>query len=187
MDAGCRAGGGGRGEPTAERPAGSQAADRGGPGLAQIIWLTALAAAAVLAAGTVLAFSAHALAEQTGLGSGPVGLLFDGVATSLPELSATISSVRLKQYETAFYDAFGTNLASVVLLLLADVLYAGGPILNEVGRFSTFAVLLGIVLTAIYLAGLVARPRRPLWRMGIDSATVLAASAVGFVILYHLM
>ena len=174
-------------EPTGEPGPEAQAMDGDGPPLGRVIWLTALAAAAVIAAGTVLAFSAHALAAQTGLGSGLIGLLFGGVATSLPELSATISSVRLKQYETAFYDAFGTNLASVVLLLLADVLYAGGPILNEVGRFSTFAVLLGIVLTAIYLAGLVARPRRPLWRMAIDSATVLAASAVGFVILYHLM
>jgi cation:H+ antiporter len=168
------------------QPADAEAGD-GGPGLGRVVWLTALATGAVLAAGTVLAFSAHALAEQTGLGAGFVGLLFGGVATSLPELSATISSVRLKQYETAFYDAFGTNLSSVVLLLLVDVLYVGGPILSEVGRFSIFAVLLGTALTGIYLAGLVARPKRPLWRMGIDSVTVLVTSAVGFVILYHLM
>jgi cation:H+ antiporter len=170
----------------APQPADANSGDGEGSGLGRVIWLTVLATAAVLAAGTVLAFSAHALAEQTGLGAGFIGLLFGGVATSLPELSATISSVRLKQYEMAFYDAFGTNLSSVVLLLLADVLYVGGPILSEVGRFSTFAVLLGIALTAIYLAGLVARPRRPFWRMGIDSVTVLVASAIGFVILYHL-
>jgi len=48
-------------------------------------------------------------------------------------------------------------------------------------------VLLGTALTGIYLACLVARPKRPLWRMGIDSVTVLVTSAVGFVILYHLI
>jgi hypothetical protein len=61
-----------------------------------------------------------------------------------------------------------------------------GPVLSEVGRFSSCAVLLGTALTAIYLAGLVGRPRQPLWRMGVDSVTVLVVSAVGFVILYHL-
>ena len=173
-------------EQTGEPAPNARATDDDGPGLHRVIWLTALAAAAVIAAGTVLAFGAHALAEQTGLGSGLIGLLFGGVATSLPELSATISSVRLRQYEMAFYDAFGTNLCSVVLLLLADVLYVGGPVLSEVGRFSIFAVLLGIAVTAVYLAGLVARPRQPLWRMGVDSVTVLVVSAAGFVILYHL-
>jgi len=154
--------------------------------LSQVVRLTALTTAAVLVAGTVLAFSAHALAEQTGLGSGFVGLLFGGVATSLPELSATISSARLKQYEVVFYDAFGTNMCSVVLLLLVDLLYVKGPILGELGRFSIFAVLLGTALTAIYLAGLVARPRRPFWRMGIDSVSVLVVAATGFVMLFQL-
>jgi len=48
-------------------------------------------------------------------------------------------------------------------------------------------VLLGCALTAIYLAGLVARVRRGVWRMGIDSLTVLVVSSLGFVILYHLI
>ena len=94
--------------------------------------------------------------------------------------------MRLKQYEMTFADAFGTNLSSVALLFLADIIYAREPLLSEVGRFSIFAVLLGTALTAIYLASLVARPRRPLWRMGIDSAIVLVTSSVGLVILYHL-
>jgi cation:H+ antiporter len=154
--------------------------------LGWVTCLAAMAAAGVFAAGTVLALSGDALAEQTGLGSGFVGLILGGAATSLPELSTTISSVRLKQYEMAFSDAFGTNLCSLAVLFLADILYGGGPILNEVGRFSTFAVLLGIWLTTVYLAGLVARPRQAVWRMGFDSLIVLATSAVGFLILYRL-
>ena len=161
--------------------------DHAARALGSVICLTALAAAGVLAAGTVLAFSADALAVQTGLGAGFIGLIFGGIATSLPELSTTVSAVRLKQYEMTFSDAFGTNLASLALLFVADVLYVGEPLLNQVGRFSTFAVLLGCALTAIYLAGLVARVRRGVWRMGIDSLTVLVVSSLGFVILYHLI
>jgi cation:H+ antiporter len=169
------------------RPADGDAEDGEDSGLARVVWLTVLAAAAVVAGGSVLAFSADALAEQTGLGAGFVGLLFGGIATSLPELSTTVSAVRLKQYEMTFADAFGTNLSSVALLCLADIIYAGEPLLSQVGHFSTFAVLLGTALTAIYLAGLVARAKRGLWRMGIDSLTVLVVATLGFVILYHLI
>jgi cation:H+ antiporter len=176
-------------QPGACRPSPSDEVgdDRAARGLGRVICFTLLAAAAVVAAGSVLAFSADALAEQTGLGAGFVGLLFGGIATSLPELSTTVSAVRLKQYEMTFSDAFGTNLSSLALLFLADVLYVGEPLLNQVGRFSTFAVLLGCALTAIYLAGLAVRAKRGLWRMGIDSLTVLVVATLGFVILYHLI
>jgi cation:H+ antiporter len=58
------------------RPADGNAGAAEGRGLARVVWLTVLAAAAVVAGGSVLAFSADALAEQTGLGAGLVGLLF---------------------------------------------------------------------------------------------------------------
>lgn len=157
-----------------------------GRSLALVGWLTAASAAAVVIAGTVLAVSADALAEQTGLGASFVGLLFGGIATSLPELRTTISAVRLKRYEMAFSDAFGTNLCSIAVLFVADLLYAGPPILNEVGRFSSFAILLGTGVTAVYLTGLISRPSRSFLRMGADSVIVLFASVIGFVILYRL-
>lgn len=143
-------------------------------------------AAAVVFAGTVMAFTADAITAQTAIGAGLIGFLFGGISTSLPELSTTISSARLGRYEMAFADAFGTNLCSIALLFLADVIYPGPPILNEVGRFSLFAVMVGAGVTAIYLVGLVARPRRPVLRMGPDSVAVLAVAAAGFVILASL-
>jgi cation:H+ antiporter len=86
----------------------------------------------------------------------------------------------------AFADAFGTNLCSTALLFVADLLYPGEPILNQVGNFSIFAVLLGCALTTVYLVGLVVRYRRPVLRMGVDSLTVLFTASVGFALLYGL-
>lgn len=154
--------------------------------IAAIAAFTAFAALAVVGAGTVLAFSAEVLAEQTGLGDSFVGFLFGGIATTLPELSTTIAAARLSQFEMTFSDAFGTNLFSTGLIFLADALYRGGPILNEVGSFSAFGVLLGIALTAIYLAGLVVREKRSILRMGYDSHAVLIVALIGFGILYTL-
>jgi cation:H+ antiporter len=63
---------------------------------------------------------------------------------------------------------------------------AGGPILNEVDRFSLFAMLLGILLTAVYLAGFVERRHKTMLRMGIDSIIVLLAYGGGLVVLFFL-
>jgi cation:H+ antiporter len=154
--------------------------------LRAIVFRTVIAAAATLVGGFVLAGTGEALAEQTGLGTSFVGMLLGGVATSLPEVTTTIAAVRLAQYEMAFADAFGTNLFSVMLLFVADLAYAGGPILNEVDRFSLFATLLGILLTGVYLAGIVERRQKTILRMGIDSVVVLLAYAGGLVVLFFL-
>jgi cation:H+ antiporter len=152
----------------------------------KIAFLTAAVAAVILGSGFVLAVSGEALAEQTGLGTSFVGMLLGGIATSLPEVTTTVAAVRMAQYEMAFADAFGTNLFSVMLLFVADVAYSGGPILNEVDRFSLFATLLGIVLTAVYLAGLIERRHKSVLGVGMDSLIVLLAYVGGLVLLFSL-
>lgn len=167
-----------------------KATTRGGKGAAhsttQVAFHAGLAGVGILVAGFFLAVSGEAIGEQSGLGAGFAGMVLGGVATSLPELSTTISAVRLKQYEMAFADAFGANLFSVLLIFLADVFYSGGPVLNEVGRFSLFAILLGIVLTAIYLAGLIERRKAVVRRMGVDSLLVLLVYIGGLFMLYRI-
>jgi cation:H+ antiporter len=140
----------------------------------------------ILGAGVGLALTGDALAQQTGLGAGFIGMLLGGMATSLPEVTTTVAAVRMAQYEMAFADAFGTNLFSVMLLFAVDLAYAGGPVLNEVDRFSIVGTLLGILLTGLYLAGFVERRHKAVLRMGIDSLIVLATYIGGMVLLYSL-
>ncbi|WP_437300398.1 sodium:calcium antiporter [Sorangium sp. So ce426] len=53
--------------------------------------------AAILVAGFMLTRTADALGSQTGVGASFAGLLLGGLATSLPEISSTISAARLGQ------------------------------------------------------------------------------------------
>lgn len=151
-----------------------------------IVWQTALVSAIVLAAGVLSASTGDALAAQTGLGASFFGFMFGGIVTTLPEFSSMMAAARLRQYEMTFADAFGTNMFSLALLFMIDLLYPGRPILSEIGELALFSTLLGIVLTAIYLIGIILRPRRNLLRLGYDSVVVLLVSAIGFVILYGL-
>jgi Ca2+/Na+ antiporter len=82
-----------------------------------------LSALGVLIGGYFVATSADVIAQQTGIGSSFMGFFFVGLTTSLPELSTTISAVKLKRYRMAFSNIFGTNILNVGLVLLADLLH----------------------------------------------------------------
>jgi cation:H+ antiporter len=101
-------------------------------------------------------------------------------------VSTVVASVRLRQYVMAVSDIFGTNLFNIGLVFLVDVAYRGGPVLNEVGRFSVFAAVLGIIVTTIFLVGLIERRDRTIARMGFDSFATLIAYFAGLAVLYTL-
>ncbi len=171
-------------EPSSDEEQASTSDDHGS--LKSIIGKTALAGAVILVAGFFLSQTGDAIAGQTGLGQSFVGAVLLAFSTSLPELSTVISAMRLCQYEMAISDILGTNLFNIALIFLVDIVYDGAPVFNEVDMFSLFAALLGIVLTAIYLIGLIERRNRTIARMGIDSFATIAVYFADLLILYQL-
>lgn len=159
--------------------------EQGSP-LSRVVLRTGVAGSAILAGGYLLSRTGEALAEQTGLGTSFVGAVLVAISTSLPEVSTVIGSVRIGQYEMAFSDILGTNLFDLGMIFVIDLAYRGGPVLGEVGRFSIFAALLGIVVTAIYVAGLIERKDRAYLRMGVDSIAVVVVYVIGLFVFYQL-
>jgi cation:H+ antiporter len=142
--------------------------------------------AAILGAGFLLSKTGEAIAAQTGLGQSLGGYLLVAISTSLPEASTVIASVKLGRYVMAVSDIFGTNLFNGGLIFVVDAVYRGGPVLNEVGAFSAFAALLGVLVSALFLLGLLERRDRTLLRMGYDSFAVLGTYLVGVAVLFTL-
>ncbi len=157
---------------------------RDGLSLRQLLAPTAICAAIILVAGFLLASTGEVLAEKTGLGTSYFGAVALGFATSLPEMSTVLETVRLRRYTMAISDVFGTNLFNVTIIVLVDVLHRGGPVLVEAGPFAATAALLALVLTAIYLVGMLERSDRTLLRMGYDSLAVVLAYSAGLGLLY---
>lgn len=154
--------------------------------LAALIGLSAIAAIAILAAGLVLTRTGEALATRTGLGSSFVGAALIAASTSMPEVSTTIAAARLGRYDMAFSNVFGANLLDLGLIAVTDVAYQGPPVLGEMGSFALFGALLGIAVTAVFLAGIVRRPVRSIRRVGIDSLIVGAIYLGGLYVLFTL-
>jgi cation:H+ antiporter len=145
-----------------------------------------VAGAAILVAGFLLSRTGDAIARQTGLGQSFVGAVLLAMSTSLPEVSSVVAAIRLRRYQMAISDIFGTNLFNVGMIFLVDIVYSGKPVLSEVGRFSQFAALLGAALACVYLVGLIERRDRTIAGMGLDSFAVLILYGGGLIMLYQL-
>lgn len=156
----------------------------GGHSAVRLYGLLTLNAVLVLIGGWGVARIGDALAVQTGLGGSFVGATLIALTTSLPELSTTAGAVRLRAYTMAIANIFGTNTLEVALLLPADVFYREGTIIDAVGNSAVFVGALGIVVTGIYLWGLLERRNRTILRMGVDSALVLVVYLLGIGLLY---
>ena len=118
------------------------------------------------------------IASHLGVSGVVFGATFLAAATALPEISTGIASIKLGDYQLAVSDIFGGNAFLPVLFLLAGLL-SGSAVLPQAQNTDIYLTALGIVLTAVYLWGLITRPHRQLLRMGIDSTTVLALYIAG--------
>jgi cation:H+ antiporter len=147
---------------------------------------TGLAALVILAAGWTLARTGAVLADQTGLGASFVGVILVAGSTSLPELSTTIGAIKAGHPQMAVSNILGTNCLEVALFFVADSVYRGGPILAEADRSALFAAAVGMVVTCIFLIGLLERRDRTVLGMGVDSLAVLVVYLSGVAGLYAL-
>jgi cation:H+ antiporter len=151
-------------------------------------WLFALfggLALVVLAGGWAVASVADVLAEQTGLGAGFIGATLVALSTSLPELSTTIAAGRKHENSLAISNIFGSNAFDVMLLGLVVVL-GGSAALNAASASALFAGSLGILMTGIFLWGLLERDDRLVWRLGWDAVANLFLYVAGTYVLYLL-
>jgi cation:H+ antiporter len=96
----------------------------------------------------------------------------------LPELSTGIRSVKLGDYQLAVSDVFGGNAFLPVLFLVASLL-SGKAVLPRAQDTDIYLTGLGILLTVVYLYGLIFRPRRRVLGMGLDSLVVLVLYLLG--------
>ena len=85
-----------------------------------------LASLGIIIASVILTYITDDIATELNLGSGLAGAIFLGVATSLPEVTSTISLFRMRNFDIAFGNIAGSNIFNYFVLGVADLLYLGG-------------------------------------------------------------
>lgn len=147
--------------------------------------LFSICALLTLAAGWALEESGRILADRFHMGGVLFGATILALSTALPEISTGIASARIRDYQMAVSDIFGGNAFLPVLFLLASIL-SGNAILPSLKASDSYLTCVGILLTAIYLTGIVSPGRKQFLRMGMDSIAVLIVyllSLIGLILL----
>jgi cation:H+ antiporter len=116
----------------------------------------AVAALAVILAGSRLSRDGDALAELTGLGGAWIGAILVAAATSLPELATDIFAVQAGERALAVGDLFGSCMANILILAVADLLTTQVRVLTRVNINQVLVGLQAMLLLAFAAAGIVA-------------------------------
>lgn len=137
-----------------------------------------LAAAATLVCGVLLEESGAAIAAQIGMSGVLFGATILAAATALPEVATGLASMRLEDYQLAVSDILGGNAFLPVLFLVAELI-SGRAVLPQAQNTDIYLAALGILLTVIYLGGLIFRSKRTISGVGVDSLLVLGLYVLG--------
>ena len=141
--------------------------------LRTLLMRSTAAGAVILVCGILVVDCTVAIAGQSGLGSSFIGVTLLATSTSLPELSTTIAAIRFGAHTMAISNIFGSNMIMVLFILPADIFYREGEILREADGVAQMALVSGIVVTAVYVAGLLRKRKPQVFGMGVDSMVVL--------------
>jgi cation:H+ antiporter len=139
------------------------------------------AAALVIAAGIALPFLAERVAAVMGWHETFVGTLFVAFATTLPEMTVTITAIRIGAVDMAIGNLLGSVLFNLLILALADLAYLKGALLGLASGFHVVSVLTAMTMTGAVIAALLYKapaesPRRGRW-ISVLLAALYAANA----------
>jgi cation:H+ antiporter len=126
------------------------------------------------------------IADITGLGEGFVGVAMVAFVSTMPELVATITAVRMKVYDLAIGNLFGSNMFNIFALGLVDFLFTDGRFLSSIAPEFVLVGFIGLLMTVLALIGNQARLRRKLFLfLELDAAAIILTFILGMILIYN--
>lgn len=150
---------------------------------ARVVFMFVLAAIITLIAGYILEESSSLIAGHIGWSGILFGSTILAAATALPEIATGLEAVSIGDYTLAISDIFGGN-AFLPVLFLPATLLSGQSVLPQAQATDIYLAGLGALLTAVYICGLIFRPKKQCFYLGIDSLVVILLYSLGIVGLF---
>ncbi len=142
-----------------------------------------LATVAIILVAPWLAATADEIADRSGLGKTFVGTTLVALCTSLPELVATLTAVRIGSADLALGNIFGSNTFNMLLLLPLDFCYSGS-ILADLSVTHAVTGLCAILVTAIAVLGQLYNVEKRLWLLEPDATLMFLAIMAALGLIY---
>lgn len=153
----------------------------------QLIFYFILSSLVVLISGVLITYAINDLIELAHLNSSFIGGTLLAFTTSLPEVVTTIGAIRVQAYTLAFANIFGSNALMIAIFFLADIFFQEGPITHFLDTTSLTFAGIGILMTSIYLWGILDRRKKTIFAMGVDSFLVLIVYISSLFLTYYLL
>jgi cation:H+ antiporter len=150
---------------------------RTGPSTPSLVLRFVAYGAMVAAAGWGVAETAGALVDRTRLTETFVGSAMMGVANALPETITAVAAVRRGALTMAVAAVIGGNCFDALNLVVGDIAYRGGSLFHAANRDQLSVCLGGLLMTLIFLLGMLRRQRRGPANIGFESLGVLVLYA----------
>ncbi len=101
-----------------------------------------------------LTYATEFIAENYEIGKGIAGALLLGIATSLPEVVSSIELVRLKNFDMAVGNLFGSCMFNYLILTLVDIFYFSGSVFTfglQSIYFAGFMLFSTVAFSLVYI------------------------------------
>lgn len=143
-----------------------------------------IAAAVLVITMPYLVSSSADIAEITGLGTGFIGTALVALITSLPELIATITAIRLKAYDLAIGNLLGSNMFNMFAIALTDIILTDSRVISMFSSEFALVGLIALIMTLMATIGNQAQLEKKFLFIEIDALLLILTYIVGMYLIY---
>ena len=138
-----------------------------------------LAAAITVYAAIKLSTYADVMSTKSSMGGLIVGTVLLAGATSLPEVTTSVSAVLINNPDIAIGNMLGSNLFNIFILAMFDLYFRQKRLFNGAGKEHLYTAMLGLALTLVTMLALVLRIDFTILGIGIDAMLIAILYGIG--------
>ncbi|MGY4689526.1 sodium:calcium antiporter [Salibacterium sp. K-3] len=146
-----------------------------------IFFLFVAAAVITVTAAVKLSTYADVISVKSTWGGLMVGTLLLAGATSLPEVTTSLTAVFLDNPDIAVGNVLGSNMFNLLIIAAFDLYYRKEKLFSRTDVSHAYTASLGILLSLLVLAALFIRTDLSLFGIGLDSLLILSVYIAGII------
>ncbi|MDG5472966.1 sodium:calcium antiporter [Jeotgalibacillus sp. ET6] len=146
-----------------------------------VYFIFGLAALVTILAAIELSNYADALSEKTSLGGLLIGTLLLGGATSLPEVTTSLSSVYLSNPDIAVGNMLGSNLFNLFILASFDLILRKQRVYRAAEGGHLYTAGLGLGMACMMVMAFERKSEVVFWGIGLDSILIAFVYGTGMI------
>jgi cation:H+ antiporter len=143
-----------------------------------------VAAIVIVISGIMLAQLGDQIAEQTGLEQSFVGTLFLALATSLPELTVSLTAMKIGAFDLMIGNILGSNMFNVFILAVTDLAYRKEALHIPENISPGLVMIAACAIAMTLVAGIAGRQKKPARFIAWESLVTLGLYLTGLFVLY---